>query len=90
MTYQDRVAHSIQVQIISLAESLASDYPKITPNTLSVIALLGLNLTPKQVVEHVPFTISEDYVRRIKSRYKPFVALLQEETDNMYSAANLL
>lgn len=90
MTYQERIAQGIQSEVIQLAYSLSADYPKMQSNTVQIIAYLGLNLTPKQVVQYIDIDTTLSNVQRIKSRYSSLVNTLQEETHNLYSAASLI
>lgn len=94
MTTKQRLAELIQSDLRTLTFSLIGDTPRIAESTVFTVWLLGLNLTPKQVVELQPQvhdsapTLTTVY--KISSRFKDTVKLIKEEAHELYTKANLL
>ncbi|MCY9879561.1 hypothetical protein OTK59_23750 [Vibrio natriegens] len=94
MTTKQRLAELIQSDLKTLAFSLIGDTPRIKESTVITVWLLGLNLTPKQVVELQPQVHNSSptltTVQKISSRFKDTVKLLKQEAHDLYTNANLL
>ncbi|EHY0932541.1 TPA: hypothetical protein L3V69_000535 [Vibrio parahaemolyticus] len=94
MTTKQRLAEIIQADLKTLAFSLIGDTPRIAESTVITVWLLGLNLTPKQVVELQPQVHDSSptltTVYKISSRFKDTVKLLKLESHELYTKANLL
>lgn len=94
MTAKQRLAELIQSDLRTLTFSLIGDTPRIAESTVFTVWLLGLNLTPKQVVELQPQVHNSSptltTVYKISSRFKDTVKLLKLEAHELYTKANLL
>lgn len=94
MTAKQRLAELIQSDLRTLTFSLIGDTPRIAESTVFTVWLLGLNLTPKQVVELQPQVHNSSptltTVYKISSRFKDTVKLLKIESHELYAKANLL
>ncbi|EPS3428850.1 hypothetical protein ACVD55_000232 [Vibrio alginolyticus] len=94
MTTKQRLAELIQSDLRTLTFSLIGDTPRIAESTVITVWLLGLNLTPKQVVELQPQVHTSSptltTVYKISSRFKDTVKLLKQEAHDLYTNANLL
>jgi len=94
MTAKQRLAELIQSDLRTLTFSLIGDTPRIAESTVFTVWLLGLNLTPKQVVELQPQVHTSSptltTVYKISSRFKETVKLLKQEAHDLYTNANLL
>ncbi|NIY94288.1 hypothetical protein [Vibrio diazotrophicus] len=91
---RQKLASLIQEELKHLTFSLIGATPRIKESTVITVWLLGLNLTPKQVVEIQP-TIHDSIptlttVQKISSRFKDTVKLLKQESHDLYNNANLL
>ncbi|EOX4455696.1 hypothetical protein NB520_03645 [Vibrio antiquarius] len=94
MASKQRLAEIIQNELKTLTFSLIGDTPRISESTVITVWLLGLNLTPKQVVELQPqvhtSTPTLSTVYKISSRFKHIVKMLKQEAHDLYTKANLL
>lgn len=94
MTAKQHLAELIQSDLRTLTFSLIGDTPRIAESTVFTVWLLGLNLTPKQVVELQPAVHNSSptltTVYKISSRFKDTVKLLKIESHELYAKANLL
>lgn len=93
-THKQRIAEMIQLELKQLTSCLIGSTPRIKESTIITVWLLGLNLTPKQVLEIQPQlhdsepTLSTIY--KISSRFRETVQLLKRESETLYTNANLL
>ncbi|MCG3741980.1 hypothetical protein EXA18_00590 [Vibrio cincinnatiensis] len=91
MSRRDRLQQMLQGEVFSLAYSLLKDIPRIHENTIVCCALLGCNLTPKQVLIYHPepnYTLTTVY--KINSRFKDTIDVLKRESHQLYKAAGLI
>lgn len=69
----NKIAMHIQEETMKLAYFLCSDYPRMSEQTKHVIALLSINQSYEQVIEHTGFNLKHDTVKRYAYRYRDVI-----------------
>ncbi|MGO2282433.1 hypothetical protein [Vibrio casei] len=69
----NKIAIHIQDETMKLAYFLCSDYTRMSEQTKQVIALLSINQSYDQVIEHTGFNLKPDTIKRYAYRYREVI-----------------